>query len=101
MSETITPLPPVRTDTQAARPATAVSLTRVGVTGVEKVVRVNGRLDREIGGGAADSTSPQSGQLYFAELECFVDLNPEQAGVHMSRFEEVVNETIDEVASRP
>jgi GTP cyclohydrolase I/GTP cyclohydrolase-4 len=96
MSETITTLPPVRTDTQAARPATAVSLTRVGVTGVEKVVRVNGRLDHEIDGGA-DSTSRQSGQLYFAELECFVDLNPEQAGVHMSRFEEVVNETIDEV----
>jgi GTP cyclohydrolase I/GTP cyclohydrolase-4 len=26
-----------------------------------------------------------------------VDLNPEQAGVHMSRFEEVVNEAIDQV----
>ena len=36
-------------------------------------------------------------ELYYAELECFVDLNPEQAGVHMSRFEEVFNETIDEV----
>ena len=63
---------------QAGRPATEVSLTRVGVRGVEKVIRV-------------------SEGLYFAELECFVDLNPQQAGVHMSRFEEVVNEAIDEV----
>src|SRR4051812_2542908 len=66
-------------DVQAGRPATEVSLTRVGVTGVEKVIRISG------------------GDLYFAELECFVDLNPQQAGVHMSRFEEVVNEAIDDV----
>jgi GTP cyclohydrolase I/GTP cyclohydrolase-4 len=65
-------------DVQASRPATEVSLTRVGVRNVEKVIRVNG-------------------SLFFAELECFVDLNPKQAGVHMSRFEEVVNEAIDGV----
>jgi GTP cyclohydrolase I/GTP cyclohydrolase-4 len=65
-------------DAQAAAPATRVSLSRVGVTGVEKVIHV--------GEG-----------LYHAKLECFVDLNPEQAGVHMSRFEEVVNEAIDGV----
>ena len=66
-------------DVQAGRPATEVSLTRVGVRGVEKVIRISG------------------GDHYFAELECFVDLNPQQAGVHMSRFEEVVNEAIDDV----
>ena len=63
-------------DVQAGRPATEVSLTRVGVRGVEKVITVAERL-------------------YFAELECFVDLNPQQAGVHMSRFEEIINEAID------
>jgi GTP cyclohydrolase IV len=42
-----------------------------------------------------ESDSEES--LYHADLECFVDLNPEQAGVHMSRFEEVVNEAIDTV----
>ncbi len=73
---TVQPLP--SSDAQAAAPATRASLSRVGVTGVEKVIHV--------GDG-----------LYHAELECFVDLNPEQAGVHMSRFEEVVNEAIDEV----
>jgi GTP cyclohydrolase I/GTP cyclohydrolase-4 len=69
-------------DVQASRPVTEVSLTRVGVRGVEKVIHVRN-------GGP--------GNLYFAELACFVDLNPRQAGVHMSRFEEVVNEAIDDV----
>ena len=35
--------------------------------------------------------------LYHANFECFVDLEPRQAGVHMSRFEEIVGEAIDEV----
>jgi GTP cyclohydrolase I/GTP cyclohydrolase-4 len=69
-------------DIQARRPATVVSLSRVGVTGVEKVIRIG---------------SNGSDQLFYAELECFVDLAPEQKGAHMSRFEEVVNEAIDEV----
>jgi GTP cyclohydrolase-4 len=69
-------------DVQARRPSTHVSLSRVGVTSVEKVVRVR---------------SNGAEQLFYAELECFVDLGPEQKGAHMSRFEEVVNEAIDEV----
>ena len=69
-------------DVQARRPSTHLSLARVGVTNVEKVIRI-------ATGGAE--------QLFFAELECFVDLNPRQKGAHMSRFEETVNEAIDEV----
>jgi GTP cyclohydrolase IV len=69
-------------DVQARRPSTQVSLSRVGVTGVEKVIRIR---------------SDGSEQFFYAELECFVDLGPEQKGAHMSRFEEVVNEAIDEV----
>jgi GTP cyclohydrolase-4 len=69
-------------DVQSSTPATRVGLSRVGVTGVEKVIRVKAN-------GAED--------LYHAGFECFVDLNPRQAGVHMSRFEEVVGEAIDEV----
>ena len=72
-------------DVQARRPGTLVSLSRVGVTGVEKVVRV------KVNG---------SEQLYYAELACFVDLGAQQKGAHMSRFEEVVNEAIDEVVLR-
>jgi GTP cyclohydrolase-4 len=82
MSETTNVLSPETRDAQAARPATTVSLSRVGVTGIEKVLRV------KVNGGE---------ELYYAELECFVDLNPHQAGVHMSRFEEVTGEVIDEV----
>ncbi|HEX5713426.1 MAG TPA: GTP cyclohydrolase MptA [Solirubrobacterales bacterium] len=73
---------PAAPDVQASLPATQVSLSRVGVTGVEKVIRVK-----------ADGAE----NLFYAELECFVDLNPQQAGVHMSRFEEIVGEAIDEV----
>src|SRR5205814_4965037 len=70
-------------DVQARRPTTHVSLTRVGVTGVEKVVRIRANGDEP--------------QLFSAQIECFVDLNPRQKGAHMSRFEETVNEVIDEV----
>jgi GTP cyclohydrolase IV len=73
---------PAAPDVQASVPATQVSLSRVGVTGVEKVIRVK-----------ADGTE----NLFYAGFECFVDLNPQQAGVHMSRFEQIVNEAIDEV----
>lgn len=76
-------------DVQAARPATEVSLTRAGVRGVEKVLHVAAAPGSE--------GDARGGNLYFAELECFVDLNPQQAGVHMSRFEEVINEAIDGV----
>jgi GTP cyclohydrolase-4 len=78
-------------DVQASRPRTEVSLTRVGVRGIEKVIRVGGH------GPAAGDGADQPGNYYFADLECFVDLNPRQAGVHMSRFEEVVGEAIDNV----
>jgi GTP cyclohydrolase-4 len=76
---TATPAVP---DVQGALPATQVSLSRVGVTGVDKVIRVK-----------ADGEE----NLFYANFECFVDLNPQQAGVHMSRFEEIVGEAIDEV----
>src|SRR5215203_4947068 len=69
-------------DVQARRPSTHLSLSRVGVTGVEKVIRIG---------------SNGTEQLFYAELECFVDLGPNQKGAHMSRFEEVINEAIDEV----
>src|SRR3954453_5583400 len=72
----------LQNDVQARQPSTTVSLSRVGVTGVEKVIRIN---------------SNGAEQLFYAELECFVDLSPSQKGAHMSRFEEVVNEAIDEV----
>jgi len=73
---------PITIDVQSQRPAVQLSLSRVGVTAVEKVVRLR-----------------QNGaeQLFSARFECVVDLGPAQKGAHMSRFEEVVNEAIGQV----
>jgi GTP cyclohydrolase IV len=65
-------------DVQARQPLIAVGLSRVGVTGVEKVVRIRD-------------------ELFLARLDCYVDLGHDQKGAHMSRFDEVVNEAIGEV----
>jgi GTP cyclohydrolase-4 len=78
MSKTIDSLE----DVQSQLPTLEVSLSRVGVTNVEKVIRLRT--------GSAE-------QLYMAKLDCFVDLGPRQKGAHMSRFEEVVNDAIGEV----
>jgi GTP cyclohydrolase-4 len=69
-------------DVHASAPAVQVSLSRVGITNVEKVIRIGPR-------GAE--------RIYYAKLECVVDLGPEQRGAHMSRFDEVVNDVIGEV----
>jgi GTP cyclohydrolase IV len=69
-------------DVQSQLPTVHVSLSRVGVTGVEKVIRIRAN---------------GSEQLFYAELECYVDLGPRQKGAHMSRFEEVVNDAINHV----
>jgi GTP cyclohydrolase IV len=69
-------------DVHASAPAVQVSLSRVGITDVEKVIRIGPR-------GAE--------RIYYAKLECVVDLGPEQRGAHMSRFDEVVNDVIGEV----
>jgi GTP cyclohydrolase IV len=69
-------------DVQAQVPTLQVSLSRVGVTNVEKVIRIQAN---------------GSEQLYSAKLDCFVDLGPQQKGAHMSRFEEVVNDALGEV----
>jgi GTP cyclohydrolase IV len=69
-------------DLQATRPRTPIGLSRAGVSRSAKAIRVRHN-------GAE--------QLFQAEVECSVDLDPFQKGVHMSRFEELVNEAIDEV----
>ncbi len=69
-------------DVQAQSPTLALSLSRVGVTDVEKVIRLG---------------HDGSEQLFSARFECVIELGPNQKGAHMSRFEEVVNESIGEV----
>ena len=57
------------TDVQSRRPSVQLSLSRVGVTDVEKVIRIR-----------------QNGteQLFSARFECVVELGPNQKGAHMS-----------------
>jgi GTP cyclohydrolase IV len=72
----------VPVDVQSQLPPLQLSLSEVGVTNVEKVIRLrNNGVE----------------QLFSARFECVVDLGPNQKGAHMSRFEEVVNEAIGQV----
>ena len=72
----------VTQDLQASTPEVRLSLTRAGVTGVQKAVRVR-HEGRET--------------VMAAEIECTVDLAHEQKGVHMSRFPELFEEAIEAV----
>jgi GTP cyclohydrolase IV len=69
-------------DLQASRPEVRLGLTRAGVTGVSKAIRIR-HAGRE--------------KAFAAEIACTVDLDPAQKGVHMSRFPELFEEAIDEV----
>jgi len=69
-------------DLQDSSPATRIGLSRAGVTRSAKAIRLRfGGVEHYM-----DAT-----------VECLVDLDPDQKGVHMSRFEEEVNEAIDQV----
>jgi GTP cyclohydrolase-4 len=69
-------------DLQASTPEVPLGLSRVGVTGIEKAIRL-----------------AHAGQekLIAAHIDCTVDLDPSQKGVHMSRFPELFEEAIEEV----
>jgi GTP cyclohydrolase I/GTP cyclohydrolase-4 len=71
-------------DLQASAPDIRLSLTRAGVTRVQKAVRV-----RHEG----------SETVMAAEIECTVDLSHSQKGVHMSRFAELFEEAIETVVA--
>jgi GTP cyclohydrolase-4 len=73
---------PLLEDLQASTPDVRLGLSRAGVQGVEKAIRLRW-------GGAE--------KLISAQIDCSVDLDPRQKGVHMSRFPEVFEEAIDEV----
>jgi GTP cyclohydrolase-4 len=69
-------------DLQASPPEVRIGLSRVGVTGVSKAIRLS-HAGKE--------------KLIAAEIDCAVDLDPAQKGVHMSRFPELFEEAIEEV----
>ena len=72
---------PLVGDMQASAPPVEIALSRAGVSGVQKAIRIR-RGEQEI--------------LMAAEIDCTVDLARGQKGVHMSRFPELFDESIDE-----
>ena len=69
-------------DLQASAPEVGLSLTRAGVANVAKAIRVR-HEGRET--------------VMAAEIQCTVDLDRTQKGVHMSRFPELFEEAIEAV----
>jgi GTP cyclohydrolase I/GTP cyclohydrolase-4 len=69
-------------DLQASEPDVRLGLSRAGVIGASKAIRISyGGVEQQIA----------------ADIECTVDLDPSQKGVHMSRFPELFEEAIEEV----
>jgi GTP cyclohydrolase IV len=69
-------------DLQASQPEVRLGLSRAGVMGASKAIRISyAGAERQIA----------------ADIECTVDLDPAQKGVHMSRFPELFEEAIEEV----
>jgi GTP cyclohydrolase-4 len=70
-------------DVQESTPEIHASLSRTGVSNLRRIIRIN-----------------QKGRdnLFSAELDLFVDLDPNQMGVHMSRFGTDLEEVIDAIA---
>jgi GTP cyclohydrolase I/GTP cyclohydrolase-4 len=71
---------PILNDLQASAPDVRIGLSRAGVSGVEKAIRLRQKL-------------------IPARIDCTVDLPPSQKGVHMSRFPELFEEAIEEVVT--
>lgn len=73
-------------DTQQERPAVTAALSRAGITNLRRIISMQDRGKPE---------------LFYATLDLFVDLDPEQAGVHMSRFSEVVEDLAEGLTREP
>src|SRR5436190_4668257 len=69
-------------DLQSSIPEVQLGLSRAGVRGVSKAIRLR--------------RGPHE-KLVSAEISCSVDLDPAQRGVHMSRFPELFELAIDEL----
>ncbi|SEO65388.1 GTP cyclohydrolase-4 [Halogranum amylolyticum] len=74
-------------DVQATQPDVTVGLSQVGVTGVEKLVKI-----------ARDGKRPL---ILMAEFEVFVDLPGGRKGIDMSRNMQVIDEVLETAVSEP
>ena len=72
-------------DTQDDTPNIPIKLTRVGVTGVKKLLQVERKNKRPI--------------ILLPTFDAFVDLPNNQKGIHMSRNPEAISEVVETVAN--
>ena len=70
-------------DIQNSKPRVNVRLGKVGVVGITKAILING----------------QAGQKHWfnAQFDLYADLGVTQAGVHMSRFSEALDEVMEDI----
>ena len=71
-------------DTQDDEPSIPIKLTRVGVTGVKKLLQLERKNKRPI--------------ILLPTFDAFVDLPFNQKGVHMSRNPEAISEVLDSIS---
>ena len=71
-------------DTKDDTPSVPIKLTRVGVTGVKKLLQLERTNKRPI--------------ILLPTFDAFVDLPSDQKGVHMSRNPEAISEVMEDVA---
>ncbi len=73
---------PLEHDIQSGKPAVHVRLGRVGVVGVRKVLLIGNEGHQ---------------QWFDATFDLYADLNPSQAGAHMSRFSDSLEEVLEDI----
>ena len=71
----------MKCDIQATEPSVKLSLTRVGITNLKKLIKIKRKSKRHV--------------ILLPTFEVFVDLPSSQKGIHMSRSPEVIGEIID------
>jgi GTP cyclohydrolase-4 len=69
-------------DVQKDKPAVPVGLSRVGVTNLRRIIQLQNN---------------RRSTLFYAELSLFADLDRTLAGVHMSRFSDVLEDIVEEI----
>jgi len=73
-------------DIQQSSPSIPLSLSKVGVTGLKRILRM---------------TQNGGESLFFAEMDLFAYLDREHSGVHMSRFSDVIENLTEEISLEP
>lgn len=73
---------PMKRDIQLGEPRVSLSLSRVGVTNLERIIRLERKGHRS---------------LFYAQMDLFAYLDGKHAGVHMSRFNDDIERLVEEI----